>query len=56
MEIYVIKFKREEKVFKYTVAATGIVPAIEEAVHRHFEKVGLDAAYYDIISAVMVEG
>ena len=50
MTKYTVKFQKGNKIHKVTVSAQGIVPAIEEAVHKHFNKY-TDALGYEIISA-----
>lgn len=50
MEKFLVKFQKGNKIHKVTVSANAIVPAIEEAVRKHFTKY-LDALGYEIISA-----
>lgn len=50
MEKYMVKFQKGNKIHKVTVSALAIVPAIEEAVRKHFSN-HMDALGYEIISA-----
>lgn len=47
---YEVKFVKGKKVHLVTVKATGLVPAIEAAVKKHFDKY-LDALGYEITRA-----
>ena len=50
MEKYMVKFQKGNKIHKVIVKAVAIVPAIEDAVRKHFSKY-TDALSYEIISA-----
>lgn len=54
MYTYKVKFQKGNKLHTVTVKATGICPAIEEAVHKHFMKY-TDGLCYEIISAEKVQ-
>ena len=54
METYTVVFQNGNKIHKVTVQATGIVPAIDEAVRKHFKKYMMDAFSYEIVKAEKV--
>ena len=50
MAQYKVTFEKGNKTHKVTVKAQGLVPAIETAVRKHFEKY-IDALGYEITAA-----
>lgn len=53
MELYLVTFQKEDKIHKVTVKAQGLIPAIEAAVTKHFERF-IDALGYEVVAAEKV--
>jgi len=50
MTKYIVKFQKGNKIHAVKVTAQGLIPAIENAISKHFQKY-TDALGYEIISA-----
>lgn len=50
MSKYTVEFQKGKKIHKVNVTAQGLIPAIEEAVRKHFQKY-VDSLGYEIVGA-----
>lgn len=53
MSEYEVRFQKGSSVHVITVEAEGLIPAIDEAIHQHFNKY-TNALSYEVVSATKI--